>query len=276
MDIKEYRVEPDKGLYEKIERRVAQRRMWRWTATALTVVAVVGTALMLWVDHDTPASTPQVATVPSVTTSPSLQLAAEPAPTVAESQKQTVAMAEKSVEVAKPGRVEDLPIHLASEYTPSIVEQNPTLEPAQVQAVSHDVAELILGSEQPAVETEVASVEESNAAMAPTSQVATSAKGSSTVHYENVFTAPNIIVPQGEVDENRRFKLFASSSVTSFHMAIYNRGGRQVFSTDNINEAWDGTYKGRPVTQGSYVWVASFRDSDGKPRSERGTVTVVQ
>ena len=49
-----------------------------------------------------------------------------------------------------------------------------------------------------------------------------------------------------------------------------------VYSTSDINAAWDATVGGAQVPQGAYVWVATFRDSDGVSRREAGTVTVVR
>jgi gliding motility-associated-like protein len=35
---------------------------------------------------------------------------------------------------------------------------------------------------------------------------------------------------------------------------VYNRWGEKLFETTNINEGWDGTYKGEKVEQGTYMY----------------------
>ena len=37
-------------------------------------------------------------------------------------------------------------------------------------------------------------------------------------------------------------------------MYIFNRKGEKIFETQDINEAWDGSYQGRYVVDGVYVW----------------------
>jgi len=36
-------------------------------------------------------------------------------------------------------------------------------------------------------------------------------------------------------------------------MVIYDRWGKQLFFTTDINQGWDGSYNGEPVPQGSYT-----------------------
>ncbi len=43
-----------------------------------------------------------------------------------------------------------------------------------------------------------------------------------------------------------------------YHIEIYNRWGEIVFQTDNIQEGWDGTYKGHPAKEGTYTWKLQF------------------
>ena len=92
---------------------------------------------------------------------------------------------------------------------------------------------------------------------------------------DNILWAPNIITPNGDVAENRVFKVVATSDVSDFRIHIYNRGGRLLFKSSDINEVWDATHNGTSVPQGAYVWVATFRGTDGSSHREAGTVTVV-
>jgi len=99
---------------------------------------------------------------------------------------------------------------------------------------------------------------------------------STIVHEDNLMWAPNVIVPNGDVDENRTFKLKFTSAVTDFRIVIFNRGGRQLYQSNDPAFEWDGTHDGTAMPQGAYVWVAKFRDSDGRAHQEKGTVTVLR
>jgi gliding motility-associated-like protein len=43
--------------------------------------------------------------------------------------------------------------------------------------------------------------------------------------------------------------------IKSFRMKVFDRWGEMLFSSDNILNGWDGTYKGKPVPAGVYVCV---------------------
>lgn len=73
--------------------------------------------------------------------------------------------------------------------------------------------------------------------------------------------APNAFTP-GESNNNLFFvKLH---NIDNFHMDIYNRQGVLVFSTDDMEEGWDGNYKGQPCPQAAYVYIISA-EPKGKP-----------
>ena len=95
-------------------------------------------------------------------------------------------------------------------------------------------------------------------------------------HEDDLIWSPNIITPNGDVDENRFFSIKSSSTLDNFLIHIYNRRGQRVFSSTDPNFIWDATHDGAAVPQGAYVWVASFRDSDGQPHTVNGTVVVVK
>lgn len=161
---------------------------------------------------------------------------------------------------------------------PSIAEAQPLL-PATTAAPSQTAPELprsgVASTDTPFAELILESAAGAGAAPAvhpKTDEPTTPA----TPHYDNLLLAPTVIVPAADEEENRRFKVLAAEEVSDFRMAIFNRAGRQVFSTQNIDQAWDATHDGTLVPQGAYVWVARYRDSEGHPRSEKGTVVVVR
>ena len=50
------------------------------------------------------------------------------------------------------------------------------------------------------------------------------------------------------------------SDIKDYHIAIYSRNGLVIYESYNPEAEWDGTYKGKPCPQGSYVYVISYRD----------------
>ena len=86
--------------------------------------------------------------------------------------------------------------------------------------------------------------------------------------------APNVIIPDGDQEENRTFSLRFSDEVTGFKLYIFNRNGRQVAYSNDPAYRWDATHSGTRLPQGTYVWVAQFRDSHDRPVQKKGTVTV--
>ena len=58
--------------------------------------------------------------------------------------------------------------------------------------------------------------------------------------------------------------------------AVYDRWGRQVFLTRNAAVGWDGTFGGRAMDAGTYVWMAEAVDDHGKVVQKKGTVVLIR
>ncbi len=70
---------------------------------------------------------------------------------------------------------------------------------------------------------------------------------------------------------------FKSISVDQFELMIFNRWGELLFTSDDINKGWDGTYKGQDVQIDTYVWKVRYkRKHKDLWEEEYGTVTVVK
>ncbi|MBP5189332.1 MAG: gliding motility-associated C-terminal domain-containing protein [Bacteroidales bacterium] len=86
---------------------------------------------------------------------------------------------------------------------------------------------------------------------------------------------PNAFTPK--LETNNIFKPFTANTLEDYELHIFDRGGNQVFSTTNVEEGWDGTYKGHECKQGSYVYIATYR-RQGVERlmSQKGTLTLIK
>jgi len=72
------------------------------------------------------------------------------------------------------------------------------------------------------------------------------------------FEIPELITPNGD-DVNDVFRVYFGGQITDYNMAVYNRWGQQVFSSSDVDEAWDGTKNGTPQNSDLYLYVTRFR-----------------
>ena len=84
---------------------------------------------------------------------------------------------------------------------------------------------------------------------------------------------PNAFTPLS--DKNNLFKP-AQADVSDYRMNIYNRQGVLVFDSEDITHGWDGRSKGEVCPSGTYVYVISFRDTEGKPHTQKGTLMLLK
>ena len=84
---------------------------------------------------------------------------------------------------------------------------------------------------------------------------------------------PNAFTPLS--DKNNLFKP-AQADVSDYRMNIYNRQGVLVFDSEDITHGWDGRSKGEVCPSGTYVYVISFRDTEGKPHTQKGTLILLK
>ncbi|MFN8296511.1 MAG: PKD domain-containing protein [Chitinophagales bacterium] len=79
---------------------------------------------------------------------------------------------------------------------------------------------------------------------------------------DSVFVSTNcdIFIPTAFSPNNDGFNdLFnmMNKSIKSYTLRIYNRWGELVFETNDLNNGWNGTYKGTPCPVDSYTYIAS-------------------
>ncbi|WP_162303814.1 Ig-like domain-containing protein [Paracnuella aquatica] len=86
---------------------------------------------------------------------------------------------------------------------------------------------------------------------------------------------PTLFSPNGDgINDVLRLNAVALRSLNAFR--IYNQWGKQVFSTNNLNEGWDGTFGGQVQPMATYTWVLSGVDKNGKPITRSGSVTLAR
>jgi gliding motility-associated-like protein len=86
--------------------------------------------------------------------------------------------------------------------------------------------------------------------------------------------APNAIVPNGV---NNIFKpVIVFGDAATYSLSILNKWGGVIYETNNIDDGWDGTYKGEIVPMGVYGYVIQFTATNGQNITKKGSVMVVR
>ncbi len=88
---------------------------------------------------------------------------------------------------------------------------------------------------------------------------------------------PNAFTPNGDgLNDVFRIVGLPPENITEFNFQIFNRWGEVVFSTKNIEEAWDGTLKGGDCMEGVYVWAIYYKENNKHTVSNKGTVMLIK
>jgi len=88
---------------------------------------------------------------------------------------------------------------------------------------------------------------------------------------------PNAFTPDGNGENDTFFPKGFGITNKDYSFVIFDRWGELIFETHSIERGWDGTYKGKLVPNGIYVWNLSFIDINGKKHLNKiGNVTIVK
>jgi gliding motility-associated-like protein len=60
---------------------------------------------------------------------------------------------------------------------------------------------------------------------------------------------PNVFTPNGDGKNDIFLPVYNPDVPLTFTMKIFNKWGEEIYSTENISQGWDGTYKGKLCTQ---------------------------
>jgi gliding motility-associated-like protein len=85
----------------------------------------------------------------------------------------------------------------------------------------------------------------------------------------------NAFSPNGD-GINDRWVVTNGNCTSSIDVAVYNRYGNQVYRNTNYTNNWDGTYKGKPLADGTYYYVITYRLLNGTGRTLKGDVTILR
>ncbi len=90
------------------------------------------------------------------------------------------------------------------------------------------------------------------------------------------FYLPNAFSPN-EDGENDFFKAYVNPAcVTDFKLIIYNRWGEKVFETNEVNESWNGYFRGTASNSAVYAWYCRATLTNGLDIDRKGNVSLVR
>jgi gliding motility-associated-like protein len=85
---------------------------------------------------------------------------------------------------------------------------------------------------------------------------------------------PNVFTPNGDgISDCFRIE---NPDVQSYFMQIFDRWGRLMYETQNINDCWNGLYRNRPAPAGAYVCIVRLRACNGELVTRSEMVTLVR
>ena len=84
----------------------------------------------------------------------------------------------------------------------------------------------------------------------------------STVVLTSTLVMPNAFSPNDD-QINDVYKVKSYQNIVEFHAYIFNRWGQKLYEWTNIDEGWDGKYRGNDVKQGTYFVLVKAKGADG-------------
>lgn len=97
-----------------------------------------------------------------------------------------------------------------------------------------------------------------------------------TILQDFMFWAPSAFSPNGN-EINDVWKPYGVKiDPDEYELYIYDRWGKEVFMSRDINHGWDGTINGNIAQQGVYNWLVRLKELGGKKRVYNGHITLIK
>lgn len=279
-NLKNYRVNPDPEVWERIRKTIRGRAVRRQVLTAAAGAVIVASAVVAVLNWPSAVTAPATQPAQQVAQVNSERLNVQPA-VLSEPAKMEVA---EPVAVQKPAEpaakvVNPTQTPVAAPQPEAKVEPRPAVvKEAPVVPVALPKSETVAEDAPAVAEPEPQLVVEQPVA---TPQPAKSASKSAVVvpNEDTILWFPNVFMPGSGDEEINIFRPRVNHSgdvVKNYKMTIFNRGGSQVFLSSDINNGWNGTFRGREMPQATYVYVVYFTDRDGIRHQRKGTITLIR
>lgn len=91
----------------------------------------------------------------------------------------------------------------------------------------------------------------------------------------NLFYATAFTPDKTGPPENETFKVYGQY-VANFEMKIYNRWGELMFTVNDFDKGWDGTFRGVDQPDGTYAFVSTITDFAGRTSTRSGSIVLLR
>lgn len=82
--------------------------------------------------------------------------------------------------------------------------------------------------------------------------------------------------PNGDGINDRWLTTNGAACTNQVIVSVFNRYGNVVYENQNYQNNWDGTYKGKPVPDGTYYYVVTYRLINAIGYTAKGNVTIIR
>jgi gliding motility-associated-like protein len=101
-----------------------------------------------------------------------------------------------------------------------------------------------------------------------------SAQDNVTIHFDPMIFVPNTFTPDGN-EFNQAFHIVASN-ISALELMIFDRWGELIFTMNDVNDYWDGSFNGYPCQDGTYTWKMRYWNESDEEFQLTGHVNLLR
>ncbi|HNW70059.1 MAG TPA: gliding motility-associated C-terminal domain-containing protein, partial [Bacteroidales bacterium] len=98
-----------------------------------------------------------------------------------------------------------------------------------------------------------------------------------TIYPSLVIYIPNAFTPNNDILNDIWKPVISGIDNENYHLYIYDRWGKVMFATEDVNEGWNGKYDEKECPEAVYVYMIEYQTKPGKEHKViRGGVTLIK
>ncbi len=86
---------------------------------------------------------------------------------------------------------------------------------------------------------------------------------------------PSAFTPNQD-NKNETFGIINEVALNDFSLQIFSKWGQIIFKTNNTSQKWNGTFKGKNMPIGAYIWILNYVNNKGLKKYMQGTVMLIR
>ncbi len=94
------------------------------------------------------------------------------------------------------------------------------------------------------------------------------------IHPEHTLYVPNAFTPNS--DGNNDIFIAKGTNILEYQMTIFNRWGELIYTVQNMDSGWDGTYNGDQAKEDVYVYKIRYKTNEKEVLSKEGHVSLLK